>query len=124
MSFESILEKILTECGGGLGIALMGSDGIPIVQVMPKQRQANPLGDDLSVAGAEFGRILGDIHKASDSLGGGLLNQVVVEFGRFTLIFREVDDDVVLVLALAPDGNLGKSRYLMRKCLRELREEL
>ena len=69
-------------------------------------------------------RILGDIHKASDSLGGGLLNEVVISLSRFTLVFREVGEDVVLVLAIGPDGNLGKSRYLMRRYEREIREEL
>ena len=124
MSFESILEQVVSNCGGGLGIALMGNDGIPIVQVMAVEPDKNPLGDDLSVAGAEFGRILGDIHKASDSLAGGLLNEVVVELGRFTLIFREVEEDVMLVLALTPDGNIGKARYLMRRHLRDIRDEL
>jgi len=124
MSFESILQKIVTECGGGLGIALMGSDGIPIVQTMAVGVADNPLGDDLSIAGAEFGRIIGDIHKASDALGGGLLNEVVIDLSRFALIFREVDDEVMLVLALTPDGNIGKSRYLMRRHLRALRDEL
>jgi predicted regulator of Ras-like GTPase activity (Roadblock/LC7/MglB family) len=124
MNFEDILQKIVADCGGGLGIALMGHDGIPIVQVMAADTSDNPLGDDLSVAGGEFGRVLGDIHKASDSLGGGFLNEVVVELSRFTLIFREVDEDVMLVLALTPQGNTGKSRYLMRKHLRAIREEL
>jgi predicted regulator of Ras-like GTPase activity (Roadblock/LC7/MglB family) len=124
VNFESILRSILSECGGGLGIALMGSDGIPIVQVMSLEPKENPLGDDLSVAGAEFGRILGDIHKASDALAGGFLNQVVIELSRFSLIFREVEDDVVLVLALTPQGNIGKSRYLMRRHLRAIRGEM
>ncbi len=61
---------------------------------------------------------------ASDALGGGLVNEVVVNLTRFTLIFREVDEDVVLVLALTPDGNIGKSRYLTRRYLRAIREEL
>jgi len=34
-----------------------------------------------------------------------------------------VDDEVLLVLALAPDGNLGKARYLIRRHLNALREE-
>jgi predicted regulator of Ras-like GTPase activity (Roadblock/LC7/MglB family) len=124
VSFESILQKIVSDCGGGLGVALMGSDGIPIVQVMASEPDVNPLGDDLSIAGAEFGRILGDIHKASDALGGGFVNEVVMELSRFTLLFREVDEDVMLVLALSPEGNIGKSRYLTRKYLRAIREEL
>lgn len=124
MSFESVLQKILDGCNNAIGIALMGNDGIPIVHVSAENAIENQLGDDLASAGAEFGRILGDIHKASDSLGGGLMNEVVISLSRFTLLFREIADDVVLVLALAPEGNIGKSRYLMRRYERAIRDEL
>jgi predicted regulator of Ras-like GTPase activity (Roadblock/LC7/MglB family) len=124
MSFESVLGSIVHECGGGLSIALVGNDGIAIVQVHEVPIERNPLGGDLSIAGAEFGRILNEIHKASDALAGGEVNEVVVALSRFTLVFEEVDEDVVMVLALAPEGNLGKARYLMRRHVREIREEL
>jgi predicted regulator of Ras-like GTPase activity (Roadblock/LC7/MglB family) len=124
MSFEITLNKIVSECGGGLCAALMEADGIPIVQVAARESAPNPLGNDLSAAGAEFGRILGEINKASDSLAGGGLSEVVIRLVRFVLIFQEVDEGIVLVLALSPDGNLGKARYLMRRYLSEIRDEL
>ena len=43
---------------------------------------------------------------------------------RFTLVFRNVDDETFLVVAIAPDGNLGKARYLIRRQLIHLRQEL
>jgi predicted regulator of Ras-like GTPase activity (Roadblock/LC7/MglB family) len=124
MSFASILRSIVDECGGGLGAALMGNDGIPIDQVMASAPAASPLGDDVGAAGVEFGRILDEIRKASDALGGGTLAETVVSLARFTLVLRHVDDDTFLVLALAPDGNLGKARYLIRRHLIALRDEL
>ena len=124
MSFESILQKILEGNDDAIGIELMGNDGIPIVHVSGDHSIESPLGEDLGSAGAEFGRILGDIHKASDALGGGLVNEVVISLSRFTLLFREIADDVVLVLALGPEGNLGKSRYRMRRYEREIPDEL
>lgn len=124
MSFENVLQKIVDGCGGAIGVALMGNDGIPIVHVRAENPIENQLGDDLSSVGAEFGRILGDIHKASDSLGGGLMNEVVISLSRFTLLFREIADDVVLVLAIGPEGNIGKSRFMMRRFEREIRDEL
>jgi predicted regulator of Ras-like GTPase activity (Roadblock/LC7/MglB family) len=124
MSFASILKSIVDECGGGLGAALMGNDGIPIDQVMASAPIAGPLGDDVGAAGVEFGRILDEIRKASDALGGGTLAETVVSLARFTLVLRHVDDDTFLVLALAPDGNLGKARYLIRRHLIALRDEL
>ena len=127
MSFESILGVILNQCGGGLGIALMGTDGIPIVQMSAQLEDGalNPLGEDISIAGVEFARILSEIQKASDALNGGALAETVINLAAFQLLFRRVDNDVILILALSHEnGNPGKARYLIRRHLVSLREEL
>jgi predicted regulator of Ras-like GTPase activity (Roadblock/LC7/MglB family) len=123
MSFETILKAIVDDCGGGLGVALMGTDGIPISQLRGSEADENPLGGDFSAAGVEFCRIIGEVHKAAEVLGAGSLNETTIGLGRFTLIFRPVDEEIILVLALSPDGNLGKARYLIRRHLNALRDE-
>ncbi len=102
----------------------MGNDGIPIAQVTPSQPGQRFDAEDMGAAGVEFGRILEEIRKVSDALGGGALGETVVSLARFTLVLRVVDEDTFLVLALGPDGNLGKARYLVRKQLLALREEM
>jgi len=125
MSFTTILREIVDECGGGLGAALMGADGIAIAEVVaedPAAREA--LREEIGTAGAEFSRILSEIAKASDALGGGAVHETAVILSQFTLIFRNVDEETFLAVAIAPDGNLGKARYLMRRKLIVLRQEL
>ena len=126
MSFETILQSIVDDCGGGCGAALMGLDGVAITTVSPSVGVVgdDPLGGDVTNAGIEFGRILGEMTKASDSLGTGALRESVMSLARATLIFHTVDEELVLVLALLPDGNLGKARYLIRRSLPEIRAEL
>jgi predicted regulator of Ras-like GTPase activity (Roadblock/LC7/MglB family) len=126
MSFETILQSIVDECGGGCGAALMGLDGVAIATVGPTAgvEEDDPMGGDVTNAGIEFGRILGDMTKASDSLGTGPVQEAVLSLARATLIFHTVDEDLILVLALRPDGNLGKARYLIRRNLPQLRAEL
>jgi len=126
MSFESILQAIMDESAGALGIALMGSDGIPIVQRTPQlpAGAVNPLGDDVGTAAVEFARILSEIQKAADALHAGAMAETVITLARFQLLFRQIDDDVFLVLALAPTGNAGKARYLIRRNLFALKSEL
>ncbi len=127
MSFENILREILNECGGGLGIALMGSDGIPIAQINAQLEGGapNPLGEDIGIAGVEFARILSEIQKASDALGAGALAEAVINLAGFQLLFRCVDEDVILILAISHEGeNPGKARYLIRRHLVALRHEL
>lgn len=122
MSFEPTLQKMIDACPGALGIALMGSDGIPIAEIAAASDDA--AGEVVGGAGVEFGRILDEVRKASDALGGGRLEETVIALARFTLIFRPVDDELFLVVALAPEGNLGKARFLVRRHLLELREQL
>jgi predicted regulator of Ras-like GTPase activity (Roadblock/LC7/MglB family) len=124
MSFSDLLSEIVNECGGGIGIALMGADGIAIDQTMAPAPPVALDADDVGAAGVEFGRILDEIRKASDSLGGGALGETMVRLARFTLIFQIVDSENYLVLAISPDGNLGKARYLIRSRLHALRELL
>ena len=51
MSFREILRGIVEECGGGIGAALMGSDGVPIEEVVSERLPEGPLSKDISVAG-------------------------------------------------------------------------
>ncbi len=124
MSFESILQSVIDDCRGALAIALMGADGIPVAEAQSEVVHEDGPVADIATASVEFGRILGEIAKASDALGGGSLSETVISLARFTLIFRSVDEELILIMALAPDGNLGKARYLMRRHLIAIREEL
>ena len=129
MNFEAILRTIVEECGGGIGAALMGNDGIPIEEfTASKSSGSSPAGElgqpvDVGTAGIEFGRILLDIRRASDALGGGPLEETIIRVKGFTLIFQPVDDENFLVVALVRDGNLGKARYLIRRHVHAIREE-
>ena len=124
MSFAAMLREIVEGCGGGIGAALMGTDGIPIEQVTASHAAANPLAEDIATAGTEFGRILEEIRKASDAVAGGAVVETTILLSRVTLVFRTVGEEAFLVVALAADGNLGKARYLIRRQLLALRQEL
>jgi predicted regulator of Ras-like GTPase activity (Roadblock/LC7/MglB family) len=129
MNFESTLRAIVEGCGGGIGAVLMGNDGIAIEEftaddsaVSAHSRGASQA-VEVGTAGIEFGRILTDIRRASDALGGGALEETIIRVKGFMLIFQPVDDENFLVLALARDGNLGKARYLIRRHMHAIRHE-
>ncbi len=129
MNFEATLRAIVEGCGGGIGAVLMGNDGIAIEEFTADDsagsahsRGANQA-VEVGTAGIEFGRILTDIRRASDALGGGALEETIIRVKGFMLIFQPVDDENFLVLALARDGNLGKARYLIRRHMHAIRHE-
>jgi len=124
MSFRSILRSIVEECGGGLGAVLMGADGIPIEEYVTDRIPEGPLQEDIGSAGVEFSRILEEIRKAADALGGGAVHETVVSLARMSLVFRPIDAETFLALVISTDGNLGKARYLIRRHLLAIRQEL
>ena len=123
MSFASILQEIVEECGGGIGAALMGEDGIPIELVLATRGSVPMSSEDIGTAGVEFGRILAEMRKASDGVSGGTLSENIIVLSRFTLLFHTVDPETYLLVVLAPDGNIGKARYLIRRSMIALLEE-
>jgi predicted regulator of Ras-like GTPase activity (Roadblock/LC7/MglB family) len=117
MSFDSILRDIVDACPGALGAALMGADGIPIEEVAASGA-GEGVADEVGVLGVEFGRILEEARKAAHAVDGGSLEELSVRMSRFQVVVRSVDAETYLVLALAPEGNAGKGRFLLRRhCL-------
>ena len=122
MSFDSVLRTIVEECPGALGAALMGADGIPIAQVTASGAAEDA--EEVGVLGVEFGRILDEARKAGDAAGAGAALELSVRTERFHVMLHTLDPETYLVLALAPHGNVGKCRYLLRRHQLSLREEL
>lgn len=124
MNFEPTLRKMVEGVSGAIGIALMGSDGIPIAELSAPGVDPAVSDGEVSAAGVEFGRILDEVRKAADAIGGGRLEETVIGLARYWLLFRVVDEELFLVVALEPNGNLGKARFLMRRFLLELQQQL
>ncbi len=124
MSFQAVLEEIVAGCSDCLGAVLMGSDGIPIAEVTTDRVPEGPLEEEIGTVGVEFTRILDEIRKASDAIAGGSLSEATVVLDRFSVVFRTIDPETFIAVVVAPNGNLGKARYLMRRHQLSIREEL
>jgi len=123
MSFAAVLRTLVSESGGAIAAVLLGRDGIPIEQVEAGRLPVEEL-ERIGSAGAELGRIFEEIRKASDSFGGGQALETLVRVDRFWLLLRPVDEETHLLLVLAPEGNVGKARFLMRRHLPALQAQL
>lgn len=124
MSLSEILEAILAGDGAIFGVALMDADGIPVAEVLGAgARRLIPDGD-LSAAAVEFGRAGGELDKAASATRAGAVEETIVVMEAYSLVFARVRPGMTLVMALGPDGNVGKARYLIRGNLSGLREAL
>ena len=125
MSFAAILEQIVADGPGVLGVALVGDDGLVVAQAESgSAREARGGNWDIATLGVEFGRIVEDLTQTASVMGVGGLAEIMVRLDRVTLIASRVDEDLLLILGLAPDGNIGKARYLMRRDGWAIRQEI
>lgn len=106
--FTDILRKVVDNVDGGIAAVIMGLDGIP-VDTYIRQNSV-----DVNTIGMEFSFILTQVRKAGESLQVGGLEELSVKAQRLMLICRMVSPQYFVAVALAPEGNFGKARYLAR----------
>jgi predicted regulator of Ras-like GTPase activity (Roadblock/LC7/MglB family) len=124
LSLDSTLAEFMSAGSGILGVALMDGDGIPIAETTQPEAGALLPEGEMSTLAVEFERVLGEADKAADAVVGGPLRETQIFMARFSLFFTRVADGLTLVVALEPNGNLGKARYLIRRKILDIREEI
>ena len=117
--FREILQKIVDGCEGGRAGLLMGFDGIAVDSYVVDSSET-----DIQSVGMEFSVILTQIRNAVQLLGGGALKEVAFKSDSMTVLIRVLNEEYFLALAVAPDGNFGKGRYLLRSTAPAVLEEL
>jgi predicted regulator of Ras-like GTPase activity (Roadblock/LC7/MglB family) len=116
--FKQALQKIVDHVEGGVAGLIMGFDGIAIDQYTREDKL------DVNTIGMEFSFILTQVKKAAETLEMGAVNEVTIKAEKLTIVIRVLSNDYFLALALGPDGNFGKGRYLMRVIAPKLQAEL
>jgi predicted regulator of Ras-like GTPase activity (Roadblock/LC7/MglB family) len=106
--FGTKLEETVKGVAGGKAAILMGFDGIPVDQFTGDTEQ------DIETLGMEFSVLLKEVRKAAEQLDAGVAEELTVRAEKLTTVLRVVNDEYFVALVLAPDGNLGKARYLLR----------
>jgi predicted regulator of Ras-like GTPase activity (Roadblock/LC7/MglB family) len=117
--FKEALREMLDRCDGGLAGALMGYDGIAVdVYTAPGSSR------DGETVGMELSHVLSQVKQAVEALEAGGLEEVTIRSSRLSVVLRSLSDEYFLALAMRPDGNLGKGRYLCRVTAPKLRKNL
>ena len=107
--FAETLKKVVDGVDGAMAAVVMGLDGIPVETYI---RATDRI--DVTTVGMEFSFILGQIKKAGDSLQVGGLEELAVKAQRLLLVCRMLSPQYFVAIALAPEGNFGKCRYMVR----------
>jgi predicted regulator of Ras-like GTPase activity (Roadblock/LC7/MglB family) len=107
--FAETLKKLVDNVDGGIAAVIMGLDGIPVETYV---RHADKV--DVTTVAMEFSFILGQVRKAGDSLAVGNLEELSVKAQRLLLVCRMISQQYFVAIAISPEGNFGKARFLAR----------
>lgn len=117
--FKDVLETILERTEGSLGALIMGIDGIAVERSLKEAGQEA----NLDVAAAEFTSLVRSAQKAGNDTGLGNLRELMITLDDAVLIMRLLGRDYFVVLAISPEGNLGRARFELRKAELQLKKE-
>jgi len=117
--FKETLQTIVEKTDGSLGALIMGLDGLSVEKFFTQDGSAA----NLDVAAAELTSLIRSASRAGNDLDLGELHELVVKHEKATFVMRFFGKEYFAVLALAPDGNIGRGRYELRKAELTLAEE-
>ncbi|MBI2895866.1 MAG: hypothetical protein HYY06_20075 [Deltaproteobacteria bacterium] len=118
--FREALKTMVDGTEGGVAGLLMGFDGIAVDSYTAEEGSEF----DIATVGMEFSVILTQIRKAVEILGAGTTQEIAIKSEKLTTIIYSINNEYFLALALRPDGNYGKGRYLLRTTAPGLRRDL
>jgi predicted regulator of Ras-like GTPase activity (Roadblock/LC7/MglB family) len=107
--FQENIKRLVDDTEGGVAGLLMGFDGIAVDSYRREDG-----GIDIQTVGMEFSFILIQVRKAAEILEVGGVQEIAIRTQTVTILIRVLTPEYFLALALRPDGNLGKGRYLLR----------
>jgi len=111
--FQELLGRVLNETPGAVSVTLMGFDGIAI-DTQEDAEAVFSMSTDVSAAAIELGNIASQLKRVTEGMGAGAVEELTVKTGALTTVLRPLTEEYFVAVSLAPDGNTGKGRYLLR----------
>src|ERR1043166_7759769 len=109
--FKEVLQTIVSNTDGSLGALIMGADGLSVEKFFNEEGAAA----NLDVAAAEFTSLVRSATRSGNDLALGELREMVVALRNVTFLMRLFNQNYFVVLAIKPEGNIGRGRYQLRK---------
>jgi predicted regulator of Ras-like GTPase activity (Roadblock/LC7/MglB family) len=118
MGIKGSLQEIVEKVGGGVGALIMGYDGIAIEEYI----LASDF--DVQLMAVEYVNVMKEVKRSLDVLKTGELEEILISTEQSRIIIRSICEDYFIMLTLNGEGNYGKGRYLLKREIPRLREEL
>lgn len=109
MGFREHLQEVCKGVEGALACSLMGMDGIEVDTHIQSDE-----GIDVQSLLVEWTGVLRTARDAAEAHQAGGVSEFSVSTDRLVTVGRLVSPDYFLAVALRPEANQGKARYLLR----------
>ena len=120
LSFQTHLESVVNQVDGALACSVMGFDGIAV-----QTHQVSGADElELTTALIEFTNVLGQLKSSAELLKTGNVQEISINTEKLVTVMRLVSPEYFIVLAMRPEGNYGKGRYVLRVTAPKIRAEL
>ena len=119
MAFREHLQAIVKSCEGALACSLMGVDGIEV-----DTHVEGGDGVDVKSLLVEYTSVLRSAREAAEVHQAGGVSEFSVGTDKLMAVARMVSPEYFMVVALRPEGNYGKARYLLRVTAPKVKAEL
>lgn len=119
--FKDILKDAVHRTEGGMAALVMGFDGIAVDSYV---REDSTLGVEVETVGMEYSVILKEIRKAAQLLDAGTAREVSIQAEKLITVIHMISDEYFVAMAIEPNGNQGKARWLLKAGASKLAVEL
>ena len=119
MGFREHLQDVCRSCDGAVACTLMGVDGIEVDTHVEGSEDI-----DVKSLLIEYSSLFRTAAEAAQAHEAGEVAELSIATDKILTVARVVTPEYFMVVALRPDGNFGKARYLLRVTAPKLRSEL
>ncbi len=119
--FQEVLKDVVDRTEGCLAGLVMGFDGITVAFYINPETGV-PL--EVETIGMEYSVILKEIRRAAEMLDAGQAHEVAIQAERLITVIRLINEEYFVALAMKPEGNYGKARFLLRTSASKLAADL
>ncbi len=119
MGFREHLQEIVNGVDGAVACSLMGVDGIEV-----DTHVAGGTDVDVKSLLVEYSNVLRSARDAAEVHQAGGVSEFSVNTDKLITVARLVSPEYFMVVALRPEGNYGKARYLLRITAPKVKSEL
>jgi predicted regulator of Ras-like GTPase activity (Roadblock/LC7/MglB family) len=119
MAFREHLQDVCQHVDGAVACSLMGVDGIEVDTHLEGSGEV-----DVKSLLVEYSGLFRTAREAAEAHEAGGVAELSIHTDKLLTVARLVSPEYFMVVALTPEGNFGKARYLLRITAPKLRSEL